>query len=175
MSPTNWVDKQAISTIYITPEKILQPVRDYFGGVIELDPATQPNNPVGALRFYTEIDNGLIQPWNATKIFINPPFSKELAPFMEKLTLEAQDSTREIIALLPCGARFSTKYWQKWALNYKLRAICFVRGRVKFLRPDGTVAKQNLYDSQIYGYNVDIIKFMNSFGPLGKCTAVDFK
>lgn len=167
---TNWVDKSAVSTIYLTPPRILDPTRVYFGGPIPLDPATQPDNPTGALKFYTAQDDGLVQPWDAP-VFINPPYSKLLAPFLERIHLKASAGLT-ILALLPCGARFSTKYWQADALNPYLNSILFIKGRVKFLREDGTVAAQNPYDSQLYGYNVDVAKFNAAFGHLGKCLEV---
>jgi len=163
---TNWVDKQCAETVYLTPEKILEPVREYFGGPIPLDPATQPSNPTKALQFYTEEMNGLVQPWNAP-VFINPPFGVAIRDFVKRIDEYAQQGLT-IIALLPCGARFSTKYWQNHALIPQLNAICFVKGRVKFLRPDGTVAKQNTYDSQIYGYNVDTNLFKYCFKHIGR-------
>lgn len=166
---TNWVDKECKDTIYITPEKVLAPIRRYFGGPIPLDAATEKNNPTKALQFFTIEDNALVQTW-LPPTFVNPPFGGEIVPFMKKIHEEAvRDRTRPILALLPCGARFSTKYWQAHALVPELHAICFVKGRVKFLRPDGSVAKQNPYDSQIYGYNIDIKTFNDSFKDLGKC------
>jgi len=163
---TNWVDKQCAETVYITPEKILEPVRKYFGGPIPLDPATQPDNPSKALKFYTEEMNGLKLPWDAP-IFINPPFGKIIRDFVARIHEYAEQGLT-ILALLPCGARFSTKYWQTHALIPQLNAICFVKGRVKFLRPDGTVARFNTYDSQIYGYSVDVNKFSQCFKDTGR-------
>ncbi len=165
---TNWVDKQCAETVYLTPEKILEPVREYFGGAIPLDPATEKTNPTKALQFFTIEDDGLKQQWNVPT-FVNPPFGKAIREFMKKIHDEAiRDKARPILALLPCGARFSTKYWQNDALIPQLNAICFVKGRVKFLRPDGTVAKQNTYDSQIYGYNVDTNLFKFCFKHIGR-------
>jgi hypothetical protein len=163
---TNWVDKQCAETVYFTPENILDAVRAYFGGPIPLDPATEPTNPTKALKFYTEQMNGLVLPWDAP-VFINPPFGTAIVPFIKRMDEYAKQGL-QIIALLPCGARFSTKYWQAHALVPELKAICFVKGRVKFLRPDGTVAKQNPYDSQIYGYNVDQSKFHSCFKDIGR-------
>lgn len=169
----NWVDKQAKDTVYITPEKILEPVRNYFGGQIPLDPATEPNNPTRAEVFFTEQDDGLKLPWNYSGVFINPPYGKILPEFIKKISEEARSGI-PIIALLPCGARFSTRYWQDHALTERLNCICFVRGRVKFIRPTGEVAKQNPYDSQIYGYNVSSRAFRKHFSHLGKIILCDW-
>jgi hypothetical protein len=165
-----WVDKRCIDTVYITPTKILTPIRSYFGGQIPLDPATEASNPTDAVQFFILEDDGLKLPWNQPT-FVNPPYGSGIKDWCKKIHDEAARGTT-IIALMPCGARFSTKYWQNYILSEKLQAICFVRGRVSFLRPDGTPAKQNPYDSQILGYNVDVDKFVKTIGPLGKVLRV---
>lgn len=72
-----------------------------------------------------------------------------------------------LIALLPCGARFSTKYWQRCILNHELSAMCFVEGRIPFIGPDGKPGKGNLYDSIYYGYNLDANRFDSCFKSMG--------
>lgn len=167
---TNWVDKKCKETVYITPDHILDCVRNYYDGIILCDPATEPSNPTKAEVFWTKEDDGLAQEW-PSQIFINPPYGKVIQSWTKKIKEEA-DQGKTIIALMPCGARFSTRYWQNDILSPNLDTICFVKGRVKFLRPDGSVAKQNPYDSAIYGFNVCKRKFKKEFSKLGKCLEV---
>lgn len=172
---TQLVDKKGDNNVWITPKSFIKIVEEYFGGPIPLDPATEPNNPTDALKFFTEQDNGLIQPWsNQPGVFVNPPYSKGSMPAWTKKIEEEAAKGAIIIALLPCGARFSTKYWQSNALSQRLNAICFVKGRLKFSLRDGTVGDRNLYDSQIYGYNVDVAKFKLVFSKLGRASSVNF-
>lgn len=169
---TNWVDKECKDTIYLTPEKILAPVRLLLGDF--LDPATEPNNPTKAKWFYTEKDNGLGKTWFPLNTWLNPPYGSEIKHWCEKIHNEAVLGT-QIVSLLPCGARYSTKYWQNHILVPELEMICFIRGRVKFLRRDGTVAPQNPYDSQICYYpgnTGDIKRFKELFQDLGTCLEV---
>ena len=77
-----------------------------------------------------------------------------------------------IIALLPCGARFSTKYWQTNILSDTLNAMCFIRGRVPFLNVDGKPVKNNTYDSILYGYNINPFLFKEVFSNLGRTIRV---
>jgi site-specific DNA-methyltransferase (adenine-specific) len=163
----NWVDKQCATPEWFTPESILECVRAYYAGPIPLDPATHPSNPTKALRFYTQADDGLKQPWT-DPVFINPPYGKEIRLWCEAIHNWSLTNV-PIVALLPCGARFSTKYWQQHILSERLQAVCFVRSRVKFLREDGSVGGQNPYDSAIYLYNGTPTKFQEAFGKLGKC------
>lgn len=172
----NMADLKCQETVYITPPKILDPVLAYFpNGVIPLDPATQPNNPLKAERFCTEspsngsIGNGLEYVWsNVGRVFVNPPYGKGMKDWCAKIHEETILGC-EILALLPCGARFSTRYWQEHIFNPGLDVALFVRGRVQFLRPDGTGTQgQNPYDSQLLGFNVDVDKFVRCFQHLGK-------
>lgn len=174
-------DKQCQETVFGTPEEILGPTRKYFGGTIPLDPATEPDNPTGALRFFVEKDNGLEQEWGP-KCFVNPPYG-EVTPLWCAKIHEQAERECEIIALLPCGARFSTGYWQEHILVERLKAICFVNHRVSFMRPSeqGSLfekrnwepKKGNNYDSQILGFNVNQDRFFDCFAQLGKILKVN--
>ncbi len=163
----NLVDKTCKDVRWMTPDRILDPVRAYFGGPIPLDPATEPNNPTRACKFFTKETNGLTQPWTLP-VFCNPPYGKGIPDWCEKFYLESQRGV-EIVALLPCGSgRPGTKYWQRFILQERLNVICYVKGRVAFLRPDGTPVKQNTYPSQLIGLNCDVERFAECFGHLGK-------
>lgn len=167
---TPLVDRSSISNLWLTPQGFIKQVEQYFRGPIPLDPATEDNNPTGALSFYTETTNGLDKDWSKIgMVFVNPPYSKGSMPLWTAKIKEEADKGTEIIALLPCGARFGTKYWQRNALNNNLNAICFVKGRLKFRKPNGTIGKRNLYDSQVYGYNVDWQDFKEAFENVGRC------
>jgi ParB family chromosome partitioning protein len=164
---TNWVDKECQSVEWYTPPELLECVRGYFGGPIPLDPATAPHNPTGALRYFTAKENGLKQDWAGEGVFVNPPYGKALPDWCRKIHEEA-DKGVPIIALMPCGARFSTTYWQDHILSGLLTAWCYVRGRVAFVGPNGEEQASNPYDSAIYGFNADPNRFARAFEPLGQ-------
>lgn len=171
------------NTVYITPDKILNPTRNYFNGKIPLDPATEPNNPTNAEYFCTESQilnppanwrhDGLKTNWcNYDGVFVNPPYGKILPTWCKKINDEAQHEL-PIIALLPAGPRFSTRYFQQYILTGLLTGICFVKGRVRFLRPDGSLTVgSNPYDSMILGFNVDVDLFAKYFSCLGRTLSV---
>ena len=170
-APTNWVDKQCESIDWYTPRSLLDRVEVYFAGPIPLDPATAPSNPTRATRFFTKEQDGLVQEWRGTGVFVNPPYGEELPSWTAKVHHEAANGI-VIVALLPCGARFSTGYWQDHILNSCLGGICFVRGRVAFEDEHGNSQKGNPYDSAIYGFNIDRDRFLSAFGVLGKVLIV---
>jgi hypothetical protein len=75
---------------------------------------------------------------------------------------------------MPCGSgRPGTKYWQKYIFQKNLNAICYVKGRINFLRSDGLVAKGNTYPSQIMGFNIIINHFVDCFSSLGKILKIE--
>jgi len=68
--------------IWGTPKWVLDLARSVMGD-IDLDPCTQGSNPTQATRFFTEQDNGLIQPWRG-RVWMNPPYNKPL-PWIKRL------------------------------------------------------------------------------------------
>ena len=97
---------------WFTPPKILDPVREYFGGAIPLDPCTTPNNPTKARRFWTPKENGLTKSFSKKGTFINPPYGKKhgMHAWLTKIHTEAAQG-RTIVALLPmifvpCSSRY---------------------------------------------------------------------
>ncbi len=181
-------DKTCLDTTYLTPPRILEPVREYFGAMgISLDPATEPSNPAGAVDFFhgrgdgtAEGLSGLDVRWRAVgyldctyshaikpNVFINPPYGRELRDWVAKIALEASRDCH-ILALLP-GQRFEQHYFQRDVFNLQLTAFCAVRKRVNFLRPDGKPAKGNPYGSFIYLYNGNWAQFTQAFGDIGLC------
>lgn len=60
---------------FLTPGYVLEPVRQALGGVIGLDPCTEPDNPTGAVDFYCPPVDGAAQSWSAPAVFVNPPYS----------------------------------------------------------------------------------------------------
>jgi hypothetical protein len=166
------VDKTCREMVYITPPYILEPVREYFGGHIDVDPATEDNNPTGARRaWFTEKEDGLRHAWCAfgKRVFVNPPYGRELRAWVGKISREAEYGTH-IVALLP-GQRFETGYWQEHVLeSCHLTAVVFIRRRVAFLRPDGQKAKGNPYGSMLYVFNGDEERAARCFAGIGLVT-----
>jgi site-specific DNA-methyltransferase (adenine-specific) len=113
-----------------TPAAIVDDVRDAFGGRIDLDPATEPHNPVGAARFYTAAEDGLMQAWGPVNVYLNPPYSK-VEPWIAKAIAESAAGAR-IYMLLP--VRTDAAYHQR--LLHDATDVLFVRGRLAFVHAD---------------------------------------
>lgn len=163
----------ALDTTWQTPPELLQPVRDYFGGVIPFDAATAVNNPTGAAAYaagdaaadIAAVVDGLAERWaKYDGTFVNPPYGKVLREWLAKMVDEAREGA-VIIALLPC-ARWEQGYFQ--AALCAANAACFIRKRVNFIRPStGDRVAGNPYANFFLGFNVEPETFARAFGPAG--------
>lgn len=109
-----------------TPEEVLRPVRAF--DAIGLDPCSNERSIVGAaVEWRMERDgDSLLRCWAGLGlVFVNPPYSHHLRAWMAK----CGSSGAEVIALVP--ARTDARWWQEHA--GMADAICFWRGRVRFL------------------------------------------
>jgi site-specific DNA-methyltransferase (adenine-specific) len=120
------------SQSWCTPEWILERVRQVFGGQIHLDPCGNGAARVDALhelRGQSDLDDGLAERWERFRnVFCNPPFGKGVDRWMAKAE-ETGKAGVEVILLVP--AFVSRHAWHDHVASAE--AICFLRGRVKFL------------------------------------------
>ncbi len=118
---------------WLTPEYVLAPVRESFGGKIGLDPCTDMSNPTKALSFYAPPLDGAELPWDADSIFVNPPYSKARERWARRC-IEAGRDGRKVVLLIPAAT--DTRIFQSCLLSAS--EVLFVKGRLKFgvLRPN---------------------------------------
>ena len=133
---------------WLTPSFIVSLVKASLGGIIHLDPATEPGNPTGALSRFTVADDGLSKNWTKfTTIFINPPYST-LKPWIDK-AIEASHAGCEVILLLP--VRTDAEYHQR--LLCEATDFILIRGRLKFGRPEAEGESSAMFGSMLVGLN----------------------
>lgn len=139
----------------LTPPYVLEPVRQALI-VIGLDPCTEPDNPTGAVTYYTAEQDGLSQPWHEggwqPTVYVNPPYSKAKEPWVERC-IEAGERGQRVVLLIP--SHTDTRIFQK-AMETASSA-CFIKGRVKF----GVLRKNRRQEaashpSALIGWNVDL-------------------
>lgn len=78
-------------------------------------------------EFYTPEENALMQSWAEQRVFMNPPFGREIGFFMEKAYRECRDHMALVVCLVP--ARVDTQWWHNWATKGEIR---FPIGRLFF-------------------------------------------
>ena len=165
------VDKSCQSVEWYTPPEILDAVREVLGSPIPLDPCTTPENPTGALDFYTPREDGLQQVWTRPA-FVNPPYGKALYGWLQKVA-EVPEGGIPVVLLVSASSRWDQIKWQR-LYSPALTCFCMPVGRVKFLTPDGTRSKGSPpYPSLLYFYNLSPEKVAAAFAHLGTTVRQD--
>ena len=136
----------------LTPPYVLEPVRAALGGTIALDPCTEPDNPTNALTFYTAQGDGAVEPWDASTIYVNPPYSKARERWVERC-IEAAGAGAKVVLLIPAAT--DTRIFQR-ALN-TASSVVFIKGRVKFgVLRENRRQEAASHPSALLGWNVGL-------------------
>jgi phage N-6-adenine-methyltransferase len=111
---------------WATPPEIFDPLHAEFD--FTLDPCATPETAKCA-RFFTETDDGLAQDWSAERVFMNPPYGRELPAWTRKAVSEAERGAL-VVGLLPASTDLG--WWHEDVLRAGAE-VRFIRGRVRFL------------------------------------------
>lgn len=152
------------------PKKYIEAAREIMG-TIDLDPASSEsaNEVVGALKFYNLDDSSLEKEWNGS-IWLNPPYSQPLiGEFAEKLVKEIGDGNTTQACVLVNNATDTS--WCQLLLG-ATRAICFIKGKIKFW---STLEKRGspLQGQIILYYGDEREKFKETFSKFGEIAVCD--
>lgn len=120
-------DKTEESTnTWLTPRDFLDKL-----GEFDLDPCAATVRPWDCAKTnYTEEDNGLTKEWFG-RVWCNPPYGSEAYPFLEKW------SKYRGPGLCLLFTRTDIKAWHNYIFP-TAKYIFFIKGRLKFCRPDGS-------------------------------------
>ena len=110
---------------WATPQEWFDYLNLEFG--FTLDPCCWPET-AKCKRYYTPETDGLAQSWQDERVFMNPPYGKDLGKWMKKAYEEARDNGALVVCFVP--ARVDTNWWHNYAA--KATEVRFPKGRVKF-------------------------------------------
>ena len=79
-------------------------------------------------RYFTVKEDGLLQDWGGSSVYVNPPYGREIGKWVEKAYRTNQEHGNIVVMLLP--ARTDTKWFHDFI--YHKAKIRFIRGRLKF-------------------------------------------
>jgi ParB family chromosome partitioning protein len=149
---------------WYTPSEHIELARVVLGG-IDLDPASSDlaNDRVKAEAFFTAEDNGLSKDWRG-RVWLNPPYSQPaIANFSEKLASEWELGNIE--SAIALTHNYTDTGWFH-RLASACSAICFTRGRIGFLSPEGKKASPTQGQSFFY-FGSDVDQFVEHFSKIG--------
>jgi hypothetical protein len=143
-----------------TPAKYIDVVRQALGE-IDLDPATSEmaQVTVRATQFFTIKDDGLAHDWNG-RVFLNPPYHRELCPaFIDKLLEEIRLS--HVTAAILLTNNCTDTDWFNVAISV-CDIFCFTHGRIRFIddRANEVLPTQG---QTFFYYGKDVEKFDKLF------------
>ncbi len=120
---------------WYTPSEYIEAAREVMGG-IDVDPASSDiaQKTIQADEFFTIDDDGLKREWNG-RVWLNPPYAQPaIHHFMQKAVDEFEAGRmKEGIALTH---NYTDTQWFHLAAKVA-SAICFTRGRIGFVNPEG--------------------------------------
>ena len=115
---------------WATPQQWFDYLDLEFG--FTLDPCCQ-HETAKCAKHFTPAEDGLAQSWADERVFMNPPYGKDLPKCMQKAYTEARDNGALVVCFVP--ARVDTNWWHNYASKGEVR---FPKGRVKFAGADAS-------------------------------------
>lgn len=80
-------------------------------------------------KHYTKEEDGLSKSWKGERVFVNPPFGREMPEWIAKGYVEVKFGNCPLVVFL-IPARTDTSYFHKYI--YGKAEIRFIKGRIKF-------------------------------------------
>lgn len=160
---------------WYTPVEYVESARHVMGG-IELDPASSElaQASVMADEFFTIDDDGLTQEWEGS-VWLNPPYAQPaIQHFVDKLvssTGKLRGGTEgDVSQAILLTHNYTDTAWFQSAAG-AANAICFTRGRIGFLNPEGKKAAPTQGQAFFY-FGLDTDAFVSEFKQYGFCVSV---
>lgn len=123
-----------------TPPEIFDPLHAEFK--FTLDPCCTAAS-AKCSEFFTEKQNGLAQSWAGHRVFMNPPYGREIYDWTRKARLEAAAGAL-VVGLLPASCDLA--WWHADVVSHA--EVRYLRGRPRFIT-DGPYRASGMFASVI--------------------------
>jgi ParB family chromosome partitioning protein len=151
---------------WYTPSKYIEAARQAMFG-IDLDPAScaYANETVEANTYFSIEDDGLSKKWFGN-VWMNPPYSQPLIKqFCQKMADSYTENDIDEACVLVNNA--TETGWFNVLLDIA-SAVCFIRGRVKFLDKQGNPSGAPLQGQAVIYIGNHPARFSDNFSEFGK-------
>jgi len=150
---------------WYTPPEYIEAARQTMGD-IDVDPASTEyaNKIVGAIRYYTIDDDGRLQDW-AGNVWMNPPYSQPLIADFTNLLVKKYKAGEIKQACVLVNNATETNFYQN--MLSCVSAVCFIKGRVKFIDKNGNSSGAPLQGQTILYFGENTNQFNNHFSQFG--------
>ena len=144
------------TAVWLTPPSLLSELDGF-----DLDPCAASDRPWDTAKLhYTKEDDGLAQDWHG-RVWLNPPYGPGMDKWLKRLA-EHPDGG---IALI--FARTETKTFFEWVWE-RADALLFIKGRLKFHKPNGEPALSANSPSVLIAYGKQEVEVLKNCGIVGK-------
>lgn len=150
---------------WYTPREYLDAARRVMGR-IDCDPASsaKANETVGATKFFDKEADGLKRKWGE-RVWMNPPYAQPLvSQFAEALASKVESGEVKDACVLVNNATETEWFQTMLAVS---SAVCLIRGRVKFLDPDGVARGAPLQGQAVLYVGKKSESFWEQFAQFG--------
>lgn len=152
----------AKTEVWLTPPHVIHAL-----GEFDLDPCASVDRPWDTAKLhYTIEDDGFSQQWKG-RVWMNPPYGPQLDRWLHRLA-EHGDGVALVFARTETRA-FFRNVWDR------ADAILFLRGRLKFHQPDGSLAGTAGSPSCLIAYGRDNVRSLYESGLDGKIVSLHNK
>jgi hypothetical protein len=150
---------------WYTPSDFIDAARNVMGG-IDCDPASSEiaNRTVKAATFYTHEQDGRKQLWGG-RVWMNPPYAQPLCADFCLAVCEKYKSREIDQACVLVNNATETAWFQ--SMLSKASAVCFPKGRVKFIDVDGNASGAPLQGQAVIYFGSFVSEFSSVFGDIG--------
>jgi ParB family chromosome partitioning protein len=150
---------------WYTPLVYIEAARQVMGR-IDIDPASsdKANQIVKANAYYTPADDGRAKAWNGN-VWLNPPYAQPLvSQFCELLVDKYQSGEIQQACVLVNNAT-ETGFYQRMLQHCE--AVCFIKGRVKFIDEKGVESGAPLQGQTVLYFGQQTDRFAHTFNRFG--------
>lgn len=143
------------TVVWLTPPHIIKAL-----GPFDLDPCSPAVRPFEtAAKYYTEADDGLAQAWSG-RVWMNPPYGPGMDQWLSKLAAHGNG-----LALIFARTETRAFFDHVWD---KADALLFIKGRLRFHRPDGVMGSTAAAPSVLIAYGPENVQALERVSASGE-------